>query len=462
MQQQQLGNVITAHRSSPQQKQYRILDTLGQGGTGLTYAAQDLATGEKVALKMLSLRRSTDWKMIELFEREARILSQLNHPAIPRYIDYFQTDTADDRSFYLVQQLASGYSLATFIERKWQPDEAKVRYIAEQVLQILIYLHSVMPPVIHRDLKPQNIILDRKGKVSLVDFGAVQDTYHQTVTGGSTIVGTYGYMAPEQFRGQAVLATDLYGLGMTLLFLLTGQSPAELPQQRLKVNFRNHINVSQSFADWLDRLIEPAIDDRFASATEALAVLQGKQQNVKKIARNEQPNSNFIRVMRDDQQLVIEIPRIGLKSRANQHLALFNLCWNGLLLLLIAAVVELSLFLQPSNLLFFGLYMVLGLWLLVTVLYRTLSYTRLKISSDQLSIEKWLLGSRYQNAQLKTNGLQIRLAKTCLPLSQQRLFCVGKLVCRWRKYSFGEGLPLSEQEWIVRELQTFWQQNKTV
>ncbi|MEQ8381831.1 MAG: hypothetical protein RH949_05625 [Coleofasciculus sp. A1-SPW-01] len=89
----QPGDIIT--------ERYRILDTLGQGGVGITYAAKDLKTGQNVALKVLSLRRMEDWKKIELFEREARILAQLKHPAIPRYFDYFQVDTTDDRSFYI-------------------------------------------------------------------------------------------------------------------------------------------------------------------------------------------------------------------------------------------------------------------------------------------------------------------------------------------------------------------------
>jgi eukaryotic-like serine/threonine-protein kinase len=274
------------------QQRYRILEILGQGGVGITYAAEDLENGDgfsarryanagsqsdhRVALKALSFRRMSDWKKIELFEREAKILSQLHHQAIPRYLDYFQVDTGTDRFFYIAQQLAPGKSLATLIENGWQPQEKQVRHIAIQVLEILIYLQSLKPPVIHRDIKPQNIILNfsptakDRGDIFLVDFGAVQDTYHNTVTGGSTVVGTYGYMAPEQFRGQAMLATDLYGLGTTLLFLLTGKSPADLPQRHLKIDFRPHVRISPDFANWLDIILEPVSDDRFPSANLAL------------------------------------------------------------------------------------------------------------------------------------------------------------------------------------------------
>jgi len=108
-------------------QRYRIGNTLGQGGIGTTYEALDLQTSQLVALKVLSLRRMRDWKALELFEREARILSELNHPAIPRYLDYFQRDFNHDRCFYIAQQLATGSSLAELVENGFQPDLAEVR-----------------------------------------------------------------------------------------------------------------------------------------------------------------------------------------------------------------------------------------------------------------------------------------------------------------------------------------------
>ena len=200
---------------------YQITDILGQGGIGITYAAKELPTGNKVALKVLSLQRMQDFKALDLFEREAKILSQLDHPSIPHYIDYFEIKSENNSCFYLVQEVANGKPLNILIKEGWQPSEREVKKIAIQILEILKYLQQLIPPVIHRDIKPENIIYSDEGKVSLVDFGAVQDVYHQTVTGRNTVVGTYGYMAPEQFYGQAVLSTDLYGLGATLIYLLT-------------------------------------------------------------------------------------------------------------------------------------------------------------------------------------------------------------------------------------------------
>jgi serine/threonine protein kinase len=258
-------------------QKYRILDTLGQGGSGTTYLAQDLENNQQVALKTFSLHRMVDWKMMELFEREAKILSQLNHPHIPQYLGYFQIETPVDNSFYIVQQLAEGTSLAILVESGWRTNETEVRRIAIQVLEILIYLHSFKPPVIHRDIKPQNIIRCDDGQLFLVDFGAVHHTYYTTFMGGSTVVGTYGYMAPEHFRGRAIAATDLYALGATLVFILTHHSPTDLLGDELKINFRNHVQISEEFANWLEKMLEPDTEERFSSAQEALEVLQGKR-----------------------------------------------------------------------------------------------------------------------------------------------------------------------------------------
>jgi serine/threonine protein kinase len=250
-------------------QRYRILGILGEGGTGITYSAQDQNTNQKVAIKTLSLRQAEDWKTVELFEREAKTLEQLQHPNIPKYLNYFVVEDERDRFFYLVQELAEGKSLFRWVQEDWRCTEKEVKEIAVQVLNILEYLHSFSSPVIHRDIKPQNLIRRTDGQLFLVDFGAVGSTYHNTFMRGSTMVGTFGYMAPEQFRGQALPATDFYGLGATLLFLLTRRSPAELPTQKLKVEFRSRIQVSDGLSDWIEKALEPSAKDRFESVHEA-------------------------------------------------------------------------------------------------------------------------------------------------------------------------------------------------
>jgi serine/threonine protein kinase len=220
---------------------YQLVELLGAGGSGVTYRAIRLSDRSDVAIKILSLRHINDWKQLELFEREAKVLSQLNHPQIPKYLEYFHLDTDDNRTFWIVQQLAPGKSLTEWVNSGWRGTEAEVKDITSQLLGILQYLHQQSPPLIHRDIKPHNIIRDEDGRVFLVDFGAVQNVYHDTLLKRHTVAGTYGYMAPEQFRGAAVIASDLYGLGATILYVLTHRSPADLPQSRLKLVFRDRV-----------------------------------------------------------------------------------------------------------------------------------------------------------------------------------------------------------------------------
>lgn len=307
---------------------YTILHKIGHGGSSITYAATDKETNELVAIKALTLTGLEDWKKIELFEREAKILQQLDYPAIPKYIDYFQVETDDNVYFYIVQQLAPGQSLAELVDKGWIPDEQTVKNIAEQVLEILVYLQQLTPPVIHRDIKPQNIIYQPDtGKLFLVDFGAVRDTYHHTVM-GSTVVGTYGYMAPEQFRGGAVLSTDLYGLGCTLLFLLTGKPPVDLPQKKLKINFRKAVKIDRNFANWLNKLIEPNTKLRFPTAEAALLVLQAKQ-SLSEYDREliVKPKYSSIKINETEAELIINIPPPFKRKRVDRAYY-FWLIWS--------------------------------------------------------------------------------------------------------------------------------------
>ncbi len=258
-------------------QRYRILGKLGEGGSSITYKAQDTETGKTVALKTLSLRESGNWKHIELFEREAEVLRELNHSAIPQYLDYFTTETDTDANFHIVEELAPGKSLAKWVKEGKRIREKEVKDIAQQVLEIIIYLHSRKPPVIHRDIKPGNLIRTEEGKIFLVDFGAVQHTYYTTLMGGSTAVGTIGYAAPEQWVGKAIPATDLYSLGATVLFLLTHRNPAELSEGELRIEIRNYVNVSFGFfgfADWLQKMLEPIPEDRFPTARDSLTALR--------------------------------------------------------------------------------------------------------------------------------------------------------------------------------------------
>ncbi|MBE9079249.1 ABC transporter substrate-binding protein [Romeria aff. gracilis LEGE 07310] len=261
---------------------YQILSTLGQGSTGHTYKAQMIDLDCPVAIKVLSLKQIDDWKMLDLFEREAQVLKRLDHPGIPRYIDYFQTNEDADQHFHLVQSLAAGESLANLVKAGRQFGETEIVEIAQQILTILQYLHTCEPAVIHRDIKPDNLIYQSQGQLSLVDFGAVKNIYRQTAIGSDTLVGTLDYMPPEQLRGQACFASDLYSLGLTLLFLALGESPETLPRWRNQIWFRSRVSLSPVLCRWLERLLQPDLEDRFRTVQQAQSALNPVRPNRQK------------------------------------------------------------------------------------------------------------------------------------------------------------------------------------
>ncbi|WP_016949961.1 serine/threonine-protein kinase [Anabaena sp. PCC 7108] len=271
------------------QERYQIERQLGNNGIRQTWLAKDLqATDEKnslVVVKLLAFGGAVQWDDLKLFEREAQILKQLNHPRIPQYIDYF---CMDDRSlwFGLVQEYIPGESLKEKLVAGGRFTENQTRKIAVQVLKILTYLHELNPGVLHRDIKPSNLIWGEDNQIYLVDFGAVQDkAAKEGVT--FTVVGTYGYAPIEQFGGRAVPASDLYALGASLIHLLTGLAPADLPQKDLRLQFANQVSLSQYFVNWLEKLTEPAPEQRFTSASQALDVLKSGQV-VKKAEKEDQ------------------------------------------------------------------------------------------------------------------------------------------------------------------------------
>jgi serine/threonine protein kinase len=255
-------------------KRYQLKQKLGENAGRQTWLAQDLQTNptETVVVKLLAFGGQVQWDDLKLFEREAQVLKQLNHSRIPRYRDYF---SIDDRTlwFGLVHNYIPGISLKELLQQGKRFSEKHIRKIATDILQILIYLHELNPSVLHRDIKPSNLILGKDKQVYLIDFGAVQD---RAAKEGATftVVGTYGYAPMEQFGGRAVPASDLYALGATLIHLLTGTAPADLPQQNLRIGFKDLVNLPPSLTKWIEKLTEPALEQRFKIAREALSALE--------------------------------------------------------------------------------------------------------------------------------------------------------------------------------------------
>lgn len=253
---------------------FHIISVLGRGGSGVTYEAERCSDGERVALKELSFAGLRDWKVLELFEREATILAGLKHPAIPPFFGIFRDETPGNVRVYIAQRLIRGQTLAGLVGsgKRFSNEDARALGIA--LLDVLVYLQSLRPPVFHRDIKPQNIVFDERGAPHLIDFGSARAIYQTVAHPGSTVAGTFGYMAPEQFSGQASPATDVHGLGATILFALTGQDPTEIPRKKLKPDLTHLTGVSPELVAWLERALEPAQEERFPSAAAALDALK--------------------------------------------------------------------------------------------------------------------------------------------------------------------------------------------
>jgi serine/threonine protein kinase len=252
-------------------QRYQIMEPLGSGSQGHTYRAIDRETGAEVAMKVLSLRKTADWKAFELFEREAKVLANLRHPGIPRYHDHFGSEDSGD--YFLVMDLVEGRTLAEDLRAHGRLDEARLRSLLLGILDILEYLHGRTPPVIHRDIKPANVIVDSAGGVHLVDFGGVRVVAQ--LDGGSTIIGTFGYMAPEQLHGDAGPAVDLYALGATIVALATGRPADELPHEGLAIDLEQ-LALPASLRPVLAKLLEPDPRRRARSVAEVRELLDGR------------------------------------------------------------------------------------------------------------------------------------------------------------------------------------------
>jgi serine/threonine protein kinase len=295
------------------QQRYQLQKQLGNNPHRHTWLAQDLATQPKqqVIVKLLAFSPQMQWEEFKLFEREAQVLKHLDHPCIPKYRDYFCVDRDMGKGlcwFALVQDYIPGKSLEQLLGEGRHFTQEQVRSLATQVLEILTYLHRLNPPVLHRDIKPSNLILGKDKQVYLVDFGAVADP--TAVEGATfTVVGTAGYAPLEQFYGKAVPASDLYALGATLIHLLTGTAPADLPQSNLRIQFQGQVSLQSSFISWIQCLTEPDLDRRFSSAEQALEALKTGHFLSPLVQSIRKPAGSRIQLKKSTVRLAIKIPR---------------------------------------------------------------------------------------------------------------------------------------------------------
>ncbi len=251
---------------------YQVIRELGRNSEGgrITYLANHINSQKQVVIKEFCFANTTaDWYGVKAYEREMQFLQRLNHPRIPRYINSFETPGC----FYLVQEYKNAPSLG--LSRCFHPQE--IKEIALSILDILVYLQEQKPKIIHRDIKPDNILLDQQLQAYLVDFGLAKTQDKKAVL-STLVAGTPGFIPPEaEFGYPLTAASDLYSLGVTLICLLTNSRSADigkLMDDKYRFNFQELLpDISPSFCSWLKKMVAPNRKYRYANAADALAAL---------------------------------------------------------------------------------------------------------------------------------------------------------------------------------------------
>jgi len=253
-------------------RQYQVLRTLGQGGMGTTYLAWTRqipglgiqGKGGLLVLKEMNADLAEIAKAQELFEREARILKNLNHPGIPQYYDSF----VEAGKKYLAMELIHGEDLEKRVIKSGPVLPKLAIEWMIQTCQVLDYIHQQKPPLIHRDIKPANLLVrSRDNHVFVLDFGAVKEIG----TPLGTRIGALCYSAPEQDIGQPVTQSDLYAIGVTLIFLLTGESPQKYYRQQGRIYhffLENVPTITPQLRYVIEKVTQPQPTERYQTAQE--------------------------------------------------------------------------------------------------------------------------------------------------------------------------------------------------
>lgn len=447
-------------------ERYEIIRQLAKKKGRKTLLAKDLVANELVVVKLLTFNSEVEWEELKLFEREAKTLRNLCFSAIPSFVDFFEVSLSNHQALAFVQTYIQATSLEEQLQRRGIFNEVEVKQLAKSILKILVYLQEQNPSVIHRDIKPSNILLknrsgNRIGDVFLVDFGSVQ-TLASSENSVFTVVGTYGYMAPEQFGGRAVAASDVYGVGATLIYLLTQNSPADLQHKEGMLEFEKVANCSQEFSEWLKQMIEPLQENRFKSAAEALEKLEGLSSITfsdfaPSLAKNISitKSADVIEMMTPLQKNIdTSIAHFTAAVSLGIFYGIYSIPLISNLENIFQSVVINHGFIHPLSLLAVGvlvliLYIYVNIWLkiLVNIFFIPFGKSKLKIDKQRIYFTYKIFGIEYRyrrsiprHAIIKIDNNQGKIPQVIIWLGIY-------------KYTFGKGFLNSNQAaWICREL----------
>lgn len=435
------------------QERYQIKKKLGGNLGHQVWLARDIKTypAKLVVVKVLLIAKVTQWDELKLFEREAKILQQLNHPQIPKYLDYFSINNPIN-GFVLVQEYIPGKSLKNLIIQGNRFTKSQVRQIGVNILHILSYLHEFNPPVLHRDIKPSNLILGKDGYVYLIDFGAVQ--LRAAIEGSTfTVVGSYGYTPIEQFGGRAVPASDIYALGATLIHLLTGISPADLPQEDFAIKFADRVNLDPHFIAWLEKLIEPDITKRFNTTTEALEALRSG------IVNNIKQSINFNHKTFDLTKEYAKPSKTNIQIEKSSHelIIKYTVPFVDNIFAIIIISLMLSVFILFDYFIVFSLIISLLIFILIAI-YDSLFSIYLHFYGDTFEIYK------YKNIGFSISILHKGLIKDIEDIFEYNIHGVKRnsfilIKTKQQECVYGQGLNKVECIWLVQEVKNWLTQS---
>jgi eukaryotic-like serine/threonine-protein kinase len=331
---------------------YVLAASLGRGEAGSTWtarpapggAAADPAPGE-VVLKVLDIGQAKDWTGYELFRREVEALKTLSHPGIPRFIASFEDVSGGDTRLVLAMERAPGLDLEAAIAGGRRFSEAEVASALAGLADILAYLGSRMPPVVHRDVNPRNVLLGPDGRVYLVDFSGAQEALRRAANPGATLIGTAGYIPLEQVSGRSSPRSDLYGAAATALFLIARRNPAELPARGLKPDLSALPPLGPALFAVLDSWLEPDEARRSVSPADAARILRGEIPPPRarpapagsgaaiEISVDDEPaaialpSDSRIKIAEGEGRLSVSMPPGGLANPAALGIGGFSLFW---------------------------------------------------------------------------------------------------------------------------------------
>jgi eukaryotic-like serine/threonine-protein kinase len=249
---------------------FQIIKKLGQGGFAATYLARNLASPEKSPCVIKHLKpRVKHPRVLQLFKAEARVLDLLSHGRIPNSTECFERNG----EMFIVQDFVAGADLGKQYLRGRNWSGLEIKDFLLDMLEVLTHVHQHQ--IVHRDIKPENIIQrSEDDRYVLIDFGAVKELNVQESSADALVVGTAGYRSPEHIRGEPGFASDIYGLGITTIQLLTRTHPSRLPRVADKLSWRENAMVAPELASIIDRMICPQVADRYQSTKEVIADLQ--------------------------------------------------------------------------------------------------------------------------------------------------------------------------------------------